>query len=76
MHMTQECRHFLCPGVCCLQDLLLLDCLQRAAYNPIADERSWLALRTFLLDLFGYITPENQYANTTMADTMGTMSFA
>ncbi|KAL3160801.1 hypothetical protein ABBQ38_009212 [Trebouxia sp. C0009 RCD-2024] len=47
-----------------------------AAYNAIADERSWLALRTFLLDLFGYITPQNQYANTTVSDSMGAMRFA
>lgn len=51
-------------------------CLQMAAYNAIADERSWLALRTFLLDLFGYITPQNQYANTTVSDSMGAMRFA
>lgn len=54
----------------------VLDCLQRAAYNAIADQRSWLALRTFLLDLFGYVTPQNQYANTTMGDSMGTIAFA
>lgn len=54
----------------------MFDCLQRTAYNPVADQRSWLALRTFLLDVFGNITPENQYANPTMADAMGTMSFA
>nr|QOL01212.1 putative extracellular protein TR9_020 [Trebouxia lynnae] len=45
-----------------------------AAYSATADERSWQALRTFLLDLFGYVTPQNEYANTTTADTVS--SFA
>lgn len=78
--ITKECCRCFCPAVCFLvwtQHLkVFFGCLQRTAYNPISDERSWLALRTFLLELFGYITPENQYANTTMADAMGSMSFA
>jgi len=44
------------------------------AYSATADQRSWQALRFYLLDLFSYVTPQNQYANTTMFDT--TSSFA
>lgn len=44
------------------------------AYNAVADQRSWQALRTFLLDLNGYVTAQNQYTNTTTMDTMS--SFA
>lgn len=45
-----------------------------SAYNQVADERSWQALRFFLLDLFGYTSTANPYTNTTVFDT--TSSFA
>ena len=49
--------------------LIWLACLQTMAYSATADQRSWQALRFYLLDLFGYVTPQNQYTNTTMFDT-------
>lgn len=54
--------------------LTCLACLQTMAYSATADQRSWQALRFYLLDLFSYVTPQNQYANTTVFDT--TSSFA
>jgi hypothetical protein len=35
--------------------------LLQIAYNPTADAMSWFALRGFLLDVFGFINPQNQY---------------
>lgn len=49
------------------QSLLVL--LQTTAYNQVADERSWQALRFYLLDLFGYTSISNPYTNTTVPDT-------
>ena len=49
-------------------DTMKSDVLQMQAYNAVADQRSWQALRTFLLDVFGYVTPQNQYTNTTVPD--------
>eukprot|EP00884_Botryococcus_braunii_P010758 jgi/Botrbrau1/19684/Bobra.0003s0046.1 len=40
---------------------LLLSSEQLIAYNPSADVMSWFALRGFLLDLFGYVNPQNSY---------------
>ena len=47
----------------------LLVVLQTTAYNQVADERSWQALRFYLLDLFGYTSMSNPYTNTTVPDT-------
>lgn len=55
-------------------DLVGVNAAATMAYSATADQRSWQALRFFLLDLFSYVTPQNQYTNTTVFDTMS--SFA
>lgn len=50
--------------------------MQTAAYNKNADERSWQALRFFLLDLFGNSSATNFYTNTTVFDTASSFVLA
>lgn len=57
------------PKTLVMHLLTCLACLQTMAYSATADQRSWQALRFYLLDLFSYVTPQNQYANTTVFDT-------
>ena len=57
------------PKTLVMHLLTCLECLQTMAYSATADQRSWQALRFYLLDLFSYVTPQSQYANTTVFDT-------